>query len=505
MDRKPWLNPRYENSQSSTMTASTTPRSSSEALVGFSPNRETDTKLVIVMVGLPATGKSYVAKKLVRYLNWLQHKTRVFNVGDRRREAASSGSTTASASTNTTSEATPSSLSNATFFDPTSPACVSLRDQLAIKTLNELLEWLFNAGGNIGILDATNSTLARRQLVLSHIRRQCKEDLKILFLESRCSNDALREANIRLKLSGPDYAGKDPEASLADFRMRVVHYERAYEPLGSAEEEQGLSFVQMTDAGRKMNAHLIRGYILSQIVEYLLNFNLARRQIWLSCTGESLDDREGRIGRHSDLSDRGHMYAAALASFMEDQRQSWYAGPISGHNPEPSQFSVWTSTWPQAVQTGRLFSSETYGQTHTKMLDDLNAGALMGLTFEEIADRYPEEYAARKRDRLNYRSPGLGGEGYLDLIVRLRPLIIELERTTDNLIIITHRAVIRILVTYFLGIQRDGIGDVQMPRDTIYCVDIEPYGISLRPFKYEAGLGTFTQVPTSEIPFISNR
>lgn len=115
------------------------------------------------------------------------------------------------------------------------------------------------------------------------------------------------------------------------------------------------------------------------------------------------------------------------------------------------------------------------------MLDDLNAGALMGLTFEEIAERYPEEYAARKRDRLNYRSPGLGGEGYLDLIVRLRPLIVELERTTDNLMIITHRAVIRILVTYFLGIQRDGIGDVQMPRDTIYCFDIVSRLCSFHP------------------------
>ncbi|KAI0514467.1 6-phosphofructo-2-kinase-domain-containing protein [Xylaria bambusicola] len=478
------------------MTASTSPRSSTEALVGFTPHHDTDPKLVIVMVGLPATGKSYVAKKLSRYLNWLQHKTRVFNVGDRRREAASSNS-----------EVTTSSLSTsaATFFDPTSPECVSLRDQLAIKTLNELLEWIFNSGGNIGILDATNSTLARRQLVLSHIRRQCKEDLKILFLENRCSDGALREANIRLKLSGPDYVGKDPETSLADFRLRVVHYENAYEPLGVVEEKQGLSFVQMTDAGRKMNTHLIRGYIMSQIVEYLLNFNLARRQIWLSCNGESLDDREGRIGRHSDLSDRGHLYAAALASFIEDQRQSWHAEPLSGHNPDPSQFSVWTSTWPQAVQTGRLFSTEAYGQTHTKMLDDMNAGAMAGLTFDEISKLYPDEYAARRRDKLNYRWPGLGGEGYVDLIVRLRPLIVELERTTDNLILITHRAVLRILITYFLGIQRENIGEVQMPRDTIFCFDIEPYGISLRPFKYNSEEGTFTQMPTSEIPFMSNR
>ncbi|TRX97209.1 hypothetical protein FHL15_002003 [Xylaria flabelliformis] len=472
------------------MGVSASPRRSTEALIGYTPHHDTGSKLVIVMVGLPATGKSYVAKKLSRYLNWLQHKTQVFNVGDRRRSAASNP------------EAAPNSLltSGAKLFDPTSPESVSLRDQLAINTLNELLSFLLDSDGNIGILDATNSTSARRQLVLNHIRQRCGEGLRVLFLESRCSDQTIREANIRLKLFGPDYAGKDPEASLADFRDRILHYEKAYEPLGLIEERQGLSFVQMWDAGRKINSHLIRGYILSQIVEYLLNFNLARRQIWLSCNGESLDDMEGRIGRYSDLSDRGLKYASALASFIEEQRQNWSAEPVSGHNPESSQFCVWTSTWPQAIQTGSLFSSETYDQTHTKMLDDLNFGNMSGLTIEQIATQHPNEFAARKRDKLQYRWPGLGGEGYVDLIVRLRPLIVELERTTDHLILITHRAVVRILVTYFLGIHRDDLGEVQMPRDTVYCFDIEPYGISFRPFMYSSELGTFKQVPNSEIP-----
>ncbi|KAI0399552.1 6-phosphofructo-2-kinase-domain-containing protein [Xylaria palmicola] len=467
-------------------------RKSSEALIGYTPHEDRGSKLVIVMVGLPATGKSYLAKKLTRYLNWLQHKTKVFNVGDRRREAASSPA------------AAPLSLSASTFFDPSSPQCVSLRDQLAISTLDELLDWLLDNGGNIGILDATNSTRARRQLVLDHIRQRCGEDLKVLFLESRCSDPAVREANIRLKLSGPDYADKDPDESLADFRHRIAHYEKAYEPLGPAEEQQGLSFVQMTDAGRKMNTHLIRGYILSQIVEYLLNFNLARRQIWLACTGESLDNQEGRIGRYSDLSERGREFASALASFIDEQRRRWREEPASGHTPESSQFSVWTSTWPQALQTGMPFPSDTFDQTHTKMLDDLNAGTMVGLTFEEIAGQHPEEYAARRRDKLRYRWPGLGGEGYGDLIVRLRPLIVELERTTDSLILITHRAVVRILITYFLGIQRDVLGEVQMPRDTVFCFDIEPYGLSFRAFAYDSDLRSFNQIPNSDVPFVSS-
>ncbi|KAK3045119.1 hypothetical protein LTS18_014530, partial [Coniosporium uncinatum] len=53
--------------------------------------RDIGSKLVIVMVGLPARGKSYITKKMARYLNWLQHDARIFNVGERRRLAVNAG------------------------------------------------------------------------------------------------------------------------------------------------------------------------------------------------------------------------------------------------------------------------------------------------------------------------------------------------------------------------------------------------------------------------------
>ncbi len=37
-------------------------------------------------VGLPARGKSYMVKKLSRYLTWLGYETNVFNVGEARRK-----------------------------------------------------------------------------------------------------------------------------------------------------------------------------------------------------------------------------------------------------------------------------------------------------------------------------------------------------------------------------------------------------------------------------------
>ncbi|KAI1262912.1 6-phosphofructo-2-kinase-domain-containing protein [Xylariaceae sp. FL1019] len=437
-------------------------------------------KLVILMVGLPASGKSYISKKLCRYLQWLQYRARVFNVGNRRREAARESATRASVK------------SDADFFDPASSACVSLRDQLAINTLDELLAWL-GSGGDIGILDATNSTTARRKLLTKHIRQQSSGDsVEILFLESICTDEALREANVKLKLFSPDYVGKDPEASLADFRNRFAHYERAYEPLGAIEEMEGLSFVQTINVGKKLSTHMIRGYVLSQIVEYLLNFNLAPRQIWLTRNGESVDDAEGRIGRHSTLSKRGLAYANAMAVFLEHQQYNWRTDPSEGDAPSRSPtFDVWTSTWPQTVQTGSALPTGIYPHTPTKMLDDLNAGYMAGLTFDEIARDHPDEYEARKRDKLYYRWPGLGGEGYVDLIVRLRPLIVELERSSDNLLLITHRAVVRVLMSYFLGLQRDDLADLDVPQHTLFCFDIQPYGISCKSFTYDFELETF--------------
>jgi 6-phosphofructo-2-kinase len=51
---------------------------------------------------------------------------------------------------------------------------------------------------------------------------------------------------MRLKLSGPDYRGKDPKASLADFRKRVEAYEKAYVPLGRYEEDNGIQYIQVS-------------------------------------------------------------------------------------------------------------------------------------------------------------------------------------------------------------------------------------------------------------------
>ncbi len=41
-----------------------------------------------------------------------------------------------------------------------------------------------------------------------------------------------------------------------------------------------------------------------------------------------------------------------------------------------------------------------------KALDEIDAGACDGMTYEQIAKEMPEEYAARKKDKLRYRCEG---------------------------------------------------------------------------------------------------
>ena len=49
----------------------------SERMLGPKERR----RLALVLVGLPARGKTYTAAKLTRYLRWLGHDTKHFNVG----------------------------------------------------------------------------------------------------------------------------------------------------------------------------------------------------------------------------------------------------------------------------------------------------------------------------------------------------------------------------------------------------------------------------------------
>ena len=74
--------------------------------------------LVVVMVGLPARGKTYIARKLGWYLSWLGYRAKVFNVGNYRRDRFGA-------------------QVPASFFDPDNEEGLASRKQAAVAALQE--------------------------------------------------------------------------------------------------------------------------------------------------------------------------------------------------------------------------------------------------------------------------------------------------------------------------------------------------------------------------------
>ncbi len=387
--------------------------------------------LAVVMVGLPARGKTYIARKLARYLDWTGYRAQVFNVGNYRRERFGA-------------------KVPASFFDPSNDAGLTSRKQAARVAMDDMLAW-FEAGGQIGIYDATNSTRARRKWVMG----ECESaGIDVLFIETLCNDPSIIAANIRdTKLLAPDYQGTDPEQAVADFRARIAHYEEAYEPIDS----DHMSFVKLIDVGARVEAQHVHGYIQGRITQFVMNLHITPRTIWLTRHGESTANMAGVIGTDMPLTSRGASYAEALAEFINSR-------------PEPPG-TVWTSTLQRTIQTAAPLGRTTH---QLKVLDEIDAGICDGMTYAQIEEQMPGDFARRKADKLSYRYPR--GESYSDVISRLDPLILELERQQSPILIVCHNAIVRVLLGYLSDMKREDVPHTEIPLHSIISLTPRAYG-----------------------------
>lgn len=385
------------------------------------------------MVGLPARGKSFTARKLDRYLTWLGYDTRVFNLGEYRRERF------------------PGHQPHQ-FFDPDNAENLKLRNDLATEALEDMLAWM-DEHGDVAIYDATNTTRERRALV----SKRCEErGVRALFVENVCDDGEIIEHNIRAtKVGSPDYAGHEPEAAVEDFRKRIAHYARSYQ---TVREEEG-PFVRLIDAGRLVVMHDIEGYLPGRVVSFLMNLHYDSPPIWITRHGESISNVQAKIGGDADLAPRGHRYAQSLAGYLKRAL------------PEFDELRVWTSSLKRTIQTAAHIDRPG---SQWRALDEIDAGLCDGMSYREIRAAMPDEYQARKEDKLRYRYPR--GESYQDVIQRLVPVVIEIERRRAPLLIVAHQAVVRLLYAYIMGIPPQQAPHLAMPLHTLIQLTPHAYG-----------------------------
>jgi len=68
--------------------------------------------------------------------------------------------------------------------------------------------------------------------------------------------------------------------------------------------------------------------------------------------------------------------------------------------------AVWTSMLTRTKETVEEFDPKDYDIKHMRFLNEIYAGICEELTYAEIQERYPEEYEARRVNKLFYRYPG---------------------------------------------------------------------------------------------------
>ncbi|XP_014664377.1 PREDICTED: 6-phosphofructo-2-kinase/fructose-2,6-bisphosphatase-like isoform X2 [Priapulus caudatus] len=420
---------------------------------------------VIVMVGLPARGKTYISKKLMRYLNWIGVNTRVFNVGDYRRKACVSAC-----------------YQSNDFFSVDNEEAQTLRNQAAVEALEDMCHWLED-DGEVGIYDATNTTRERRKMLHNIIT--VKYGYKVLFVESVCNDPAVVESNImEVKVNSPDYKGADPEFVVKDFCERIEHYKRAYEPIDE-KLDSTYSFIKLFDVGEKFLVNKVTDHIMAKIVYYLMNIHITPRTIYLTRHGESDFNMDGKIGGDSDLTERGQQYAQALAKYVEEQNVP--------------HMRVWTSHMKRTIQTGASIEGT---QERWKALNEIDAGVCEEMTYQDIEKKFPQEFALRDQNKFRYRYPG--GESYEDLVARLEPVIMELERQ-GNIMVISHQAVIRCLLAYFLDKDYDELPYLTCPLHTVLKLTPTAMGCIVEQITFNIGCAnTHRPKPTSPNGTYSN-
>ena len=159
--------------------------------------------------------------------------------------------------------------------------------------------------------------------------------------------------------------------------------------------------------------------------------------------------------------------------------QGFFTQPLAERDPEGLQ--VWTSTLVRTICTASFLDNDDRFagvQMHSlPALNELKAGVADGLTYAEVERLYPDMHKKREVNKLRFRNKD-GGESYHDMMVRLEPIIFELERQREDVLVIAHRGSLRALYGYFLECSQDEVPYIDMPLDTVIELNVTAYGLT---------------------------
>lgn len=155
------------------------------------------------------------------------------------------------------------------------------------------------------------------------------------------------------------------------------------------------------------------------------------------------EDRfSGAVG--VDLSDEGRHQAARLGDRLDDDGIA----------------AIYTSPLSRTVETARIIAGACRLEPILRdELREISHGSWEGLTRHEVETRFPDDYAAWEEDPFTFAPPG--AESGLAVLARALPVIREIvtAHTGQSVLVVSHKATIRLLLCSLLGIEARGYRD----------------------------------------------
>lgn len=145
-----------------------------------------------------------------------------------------------------------------------------------------------------------------------------------------------------------------------------------------------------------------------------------------------------------ELSEEGKFQAGRLAERLaDDQISVVYCSPLT-----------------RTIQTAAILASpRNVPVIQRDGLREIHHGHWEGLRRSDVESQFPDEYAAWEEDPLTFAPQG--GEAGVNVIARALPVIREivLEHRGDNILVVSHKATLRLLISSLLGFDARGYRD----------------------------------------------
>jgi broad specificity phosphatase PhoE/predicted kinase len=387
-----------------------------------------DERLYIAMVGLPARGKSTIATKLKESLVHESVKTRIFNNGDLRRKTIR-GNT-----------------SYARFFDSNNIEGVAIREKIALINMERAQKFL-NGIGDVAILDASNISRDRREKIQSRLN-----DHPILFIECVNNDEEVLSASILRKIDLAEFGHLTREEAIKGFRERISYYQSIEEPL-----ERERNYIRLDSLHNRIMEEDLSDSIpyYDQIRDFLVTNTV--KNLYLIRHSETYYNLEDRIGGDSDLTEKGWNQARTLANYFKKKKI-----PL-----------IFTSQKKRTYQTALPIKEVQEDCTIISLAEfnEINSGICECMSYEKIRTKMPHVYSERKKDKYNYVYPE--GEGYVTMQERINRGIkkaLYLSNPSDNIMIIGHRAVNRMILSHFMFRREEDVPFIYIPQDKFYYI-----------------------------------